>query len=100
VEPSYDASARTATLKLVGDLNMETAERLKTVFKEITDKGYFSVVLDFQDVKIIKSVCIGLLVSVHKTVAANGGSVRVVKTSPNVRKIFEITRLIDVLNVS
>ena len=100
MEPVYDPATNSASLKLAGDLNMEVAERLKVLFKEITEKQVFQIILDFQDVKIIKSVCIGLLVSVHKTVSAKGGSVRILNTSPNVRKIFEITRLVDLLNVS
>jgi anti-anti-sigma factor len=100
LETIYDQAAGSARLKLGGDLNMEVAERLKLVFKEITEKGVFTIVLDFQDVKIIKSVCIGLLVSVHKTVSAKGGAIRILNTTPNVRKIFEITRLVELLNVS
>ena len=100
MEPTYDPATSSARLKLGGDLNMEVAERLKVVFRGITEKGVFNIVLDFQEVKIIKSVCIGLLVSVHKTVSAKGGAIRILNTTPNVRKIFEITRLVDLLNVS
>lgn len=100
MDPQYDENEQQATIALSGDLNMEVAEKLKGVFREITDKGVYTIVLDFRDVKIIKSVCIGLLVSLHKTVAAKGGSVRIINTSPNVKKIFDITRLVDLLNVS
>ena len=100
MEPIYDAEGKEAKLVLSGDLNMEVAEKLKTIFKEITEKEIFRIVLDFQDVKIIKSVCIGLLVSVHKTVSGKGGSVSIINTSPSVKKIFDITRLVGILNVS
>jgi anti-sigma B factor antagonist len=99
-DPIYDEATNSASLALAGDLNMETAERLKVVFKEIMEKGVITINLDFRDVEIIKSVCIGLLVSVYKSVSAKGGSIRIVNTSPNVRKIFEITRLAGLLNVS
>ena len=100
MEPSYNEEGTEATIALFGDLNMEVAEELKIAFGEITGKGVYSIALDFTGVKIIKSVCIGLLVAMHKQVSAKGGSIRIVNTTPNVKKIFEITKLVSILNVT
>lgn len=100
MEPTFNEETKEATLALAGDLNLEVAENLKPIFQDITEKGYFNVILDFADVTIVKSVCISLLVSVYRTVTAKEGTIKIINTTPNVKKIFEITKLVQILNVS
>ena len=57
------------------------------------------VTLDFAGLDYLSSAGLRVLVGAQKQVVAAGGAMRIVNLADDVREVFEITGLIDVLDV-
>jgi anti-sigma B factor antagonist len=75
----------------VGDFKKNTAK--------ILNDGVSSVILDFGQTKFIDSIGLGSLVSILKQTAQNNISIVLCSLSPQVRQIFELTRLYRLFNI-
>ncbi len=57
------------------------------------------LVLDFAKVKFVSSSLLGLLVKVHKRVIEAGGHLQLCNIDGKVRRVFEITQLVNVFDI-
>ena len=57
------------------------------------------LVLNFAKVKFVSSSLLGLLVKVHKRVIEAGGHLQLCNIDGKVRRVFEITQLVDVFDI-
>lgn len=87
-----------ATVTPVGHLNTNTAGELEAKLASVFAKTH-TVVLDFAQLEYLSSAGLRVLVGAQKQVTAAHGSMKIVNTLDDVREVFEITGLIDVLNV-
>ena len=92
----YEGS--TATVAPVGHLNTNTSSELEKELAEVFAKTH-DVVLDFAQLEYLSSAGLRVLVGAQKQVMAAGGSMRIVNLLDDAREVFEITGLIDVLDV-
>lgn len=83
----------TAVIALAGEVDLYTAPELKHELVRVIDAGARGVVVDMTDTTFIDSTTLGVLISGVKRLRPNGGSVELVVTDRNIRKIFEITGL-------
>jgi anti-sigma B factor antagonist len=58
------------------------------------------LILNFANVKFMTSALLGLLVRIHKKVCELGGRLRLSNLDSNLRKVFEITQLTKVFEIS
>ena len=58
------------------------------------------MMLDFCNVKFMTSAFLGLLVKVHKRVCERGGHLKLRHIDPRIHKVFEITQLTKVFDIS
>ena len=58
------------------------------------------LVLNFANVKFMTSAMLGLLVRIHKRVSERGGQLELRNLDPNLHKLFEITQLTKIFNIS
>lgn len=58
------------------------------------------MVLNFVNVQFMSSAVLGLLVRVHKRVRERGGQLKLRNLDPSLRKVFEITQLTKVFDIS
>ena len=58
------------------------------------------LVLNFANVQFMSSAFLGLLIRVHKKVCEQGGQLQLCNLDPRIHKIFEITRLTQVFDIS
>jgi len=58
------------------------------------------LVLNFANVKFMTSAMLGLLVRIHKRVGERGGELELRNLDKNLKKLFEITQLTKVFNIS
>ncbi len=58
------------------------------------------LVLNFANVRFMTSAMLGLLVRIHKRVAERGGQLELRNLDKNLYKLFEITRLTKIFNIS
>ena len=59
-----------------------------------------NLMLDFCNVKFMTSAFLGLLVKVHKRVRERGGYLKLRHIDPTIYKVFEITQLTKVFDIS
>ena len=63
------------------------------------DAGVTSVVVDLSEVTFVDSMILGVLLGTMKRVRASGGQLRLVVPHVDVRRVFEITLLDQVLSI-
>ena len=76
---------------------MELQKSLEPVIEKNKDN---QLVLNFANVKFMTSAMLGLLVRIHKRVSERGGELELRNLDKNLRKLFEITQLTKVCNIS
>lgn len=72
------------------------AEELKRQVNDKIDSGYRKVIIDLTSVEYLDSTFLGIIVNTLKKVAKLGGDLKLVGFKPNVRSMFELTRLFRV----
>ena len=82
---------------ILEDQQIRKLERaLLPVIRDNPDKR---LVLNFVKVKFMSSAFLGLLVKVHKRVIEAGGHLQLCNIDGKVRRVFEITQLVDVFDI-
>jgi anti-sigma B factor antagonist len=85
---------------LVGDLNMFSAPDLRVGLVKKFDGGIKRYIFDLTQLSFVDSSGIGILVSfVSMTKKTEGGKVILCGLNPQIRNIFEVTRLLSVFTV-
>lgn len=72
------------------------AEDLKEKLVAKINVGYKKVIIDLTEVEFLDSTFLGVIVGTLKRVAKAGGDLKLVGFRPNVRSMFELTRLFRV----
>lgn len=75
----------------------ELQESLLKVVKKNEDK---KMILNFSNVQFMTSALLGLLVRIHKKVRESGGRLQLSNLDSNLQKVFEITQLTKVFDIS
>jgi len=86
----------TLVIRLEGRLDARAVEDIKSEFRKISDS---LVLMNFADVSFIDSSGLGLVVSTFRRVRENEGNLSLCCLSPQVRTIFELTRLHRVFDI-
>jgi anti-sigma B factor antagonist len=94
-----DRSDDGVAARLTGDLDIVNAEDVKRELTEVFDSGPKTVTLDMAAVRFVDSSGLGTLVAVHRHAEAAGSAFVVRAVPPQVQRLFEITRLDDLLAV-
>ncbi|HET6772441.1 MAG TPA: STAS domain-containing protein [Acidimicrobiales bacterium] len=92
------AEGRVAT-RLSGDLDIVTSDDVKRDLAQLVDAGHVALALDLSHVGFVDSSGLGVLVAIHRHAASSGGSLVLRSVPPQVQRLFEITRLADLLTV-
>lgn len=83
-----------------GEIDAATAEDVETVLTAVAEDGCKNIVVDLTHVDFIDSTGIGVLLRVHRMVEGSGHRVSVHGCSPAAQRLFEITRLDRLLEIS
>lgn len=94
-----DQANGVAVTRLSGDLDIVTSETVKRDLTGLVDDGHRSLALDLSGVGFVDSSGLGALVAIHRHAESNGGSFVVRSVPPQVQRLFDITRLGDLLVV-
>lgn len=87
------------TARVWGDLDIVTSEAVKRQLAGLFDTGPVTLVLDMGEVRFVDSSGLGALVAIHRSAEAAAGQFTVRAVPPQVQRLFEITRLGDLLSV-
>lgn len=95
---SVDVSDRggVAVLSVAGEVDVATAPQLRQEAVRLATPGR-GLVLDLSGVEFLDSTGLGVVVGVLKRVRTHGGELAIAGAENHVRKVFEITRISDVL---
>ena len=66
----------------------------------IKENGSGELTLNFCNVQFMSSSVLGLLVKIHKKVCELGGHLKLINVNPNIYKVFKITQLTKVFDIS
>ena len=81
------------TLKLAERLDSTNADVFKKEAVAVLDARFNGLIIDFSGTKFVDSIGLGTLVSILKQSALKQKKVVLASLSPQVRQIFELTRL-------
>ena len=82
-----------AVVVVAGELDLYTAPELRERLARVDEGGAERVVLDLSQVTLVDSMALGVLLGAKKRLATHAGSLDLVVSKPDIRRIFEITML-------
>jgi len=101
IEVEYGIDVTFVTFEDEKILDEQQIKVLQESFGPVIEKNEDKkLVLNFQNVMFMTSAVLGLLVRIHKKVRENGGRMQLCNLEPNLRKVFEITQLTKVFEIS
>ncbi len=86
-------------LRVKGELDLATAPRLDLLLDELTADGHDRVLVDLSELQFMDSVGLGSIVRAHGRADANGNHLVVRLGRPQVRRLFEITGILERLDI-
>ncbi len=82
-------------------LDEERIAKIRESLEPVIEKNQEGqLLLNFVNVRFMTSAMLGLLVRVHKKVSERGGELKLCNVTPGIRKVFEITKLTKVFDIS
>jgi anti-sigma B factor antagonist len=88
-----------AVIELQGEMDVYTTPQAKEAMLDLLEKGYHHLVVDLQHTDYLDSTALGVLVGTLKRVREQGGDLRLVAPPPRIRRLLEITRLVNVFPI-
>ena len=88
-----EIDSQTHVIELGGEVDLYTAPEFKERMVKIIEEGKKRLIVDLTSATFIDSTTLGVLVGGVKRLRPAGGSLSLVCTDQNIRKIFEITGL-------
>lgn len=96
MEQQITVSEKDVFVKLHGRIEHQQATELKDKLLGLTDGGCLNFTVDFTDAEYMDSAGLGMLVAVRNQVLESGGFVRVTNLSGKLKRLFELTCLIEI----
>ena len=87
-------------LRLLGELDMSTADQLRTELSRVTSGGARHVTVDMSDLVFIDSTGLSVLITGLKRLRQGGGDLALRAPNPSTRKVLEITGLTEVFAIT
>ena len=87
------------TCTVIGELDVASAPKLRQAIVRIVgeSEGPPLVVVDLAGVDFLDSTGLGVLLGGLKRVRARGGALALARAEPQVRKVFDVTRVVEIL---
>lgn len=98
---SFDVSFddRACVISVTGDIDITTAERLRTRLLELADEGHVNQVLAFEGDVFLDSVGLGAVVSIRRRLQVLGGALVLACSNEIVLRLLRLTSLDKVVAV-
>ena len=92
-------SDSTIIVSVTGDLDLWNAPALEQRLRRCLDQGSQWVVVDLSEAAFLDSSGLGALTNSMRRIERKGGRLVVINTDDQMRRVFELTGLMRVLNV-
>jgi anti-sigma B factor antagonist len=86
-------------VEIVGEVDLYNAPKVRDTINELMDKDKINIIIDLDEVDYIDSSGIGVLISSATDIKDLGGTLKLKCNSPNVKRVFELTRLVDFFDI-
>jgi anti-sigma B factor antagonist len=90
---------QTQVVEVIGEIDVYTSPKVKEIISELIDKGNYNLVVNLEGVRYIDSTGLGVLIGALKKVREKDGSISLVCTNPQIKKIFNITGLVKIFGI-
>ena len=94
-----ESKGDTYVVDLNGEIDVYTSPKVKDAISDLIDKGHYNLVINLEKVRYIDSTGLGVLIGGLKRVREHGGTVNLVCTNPQIKKIFDITGLVKIFGI-
>src|ERR1700680_1696833 len=94
-----EAPGDSYVVDLNGEIDVYTSPKVKDAVTDLIDRGVYNLVINLENVRYIDSTGLGVLIGGLKRVREHGGTVSLVCTNPQIRKIFDITGLVKIFGI-
>jgi anti-sigma B factor antagonist len=88
-----------ATIHIGGEIDLATCPHLQAVVVDLVDRGYHQLIVDLERVSFLDCAGIRVLIDARRRVQEHGGSVRLVRPRPLVRRVLALTRMTEVFPI-
>jgi len=95
-----EAIGTSVVIGVAGELDAQSGAQLRTLLAQAFEGRPGEVVVDLSEVEFIDSVGLSVLVTAHNRGESQTIPFTVRSPSPPCQRVFEITRLIDVLRIT
>lgn len=96
---STQKNTQTVSLALSGQLDSEAAPVLDEQVRRALVDGANVILFDMADLKMITSAGVGVVMKTQASMAERGGELMMLNMQPQIKKVFEIVRLLPTLQV-
>lgn len=86
-------------IEVPANFSVEEATEFRENIRGLVEGGTVNFMLDFSGCSFIDSTGLGVIVSSYKKCVEEGGTIRLKGLSPNVLKVFTLTRLNHVFEI-
>ncbi|WP_160724154.1 anti-sigma factor antagonist [Bacillus sp. USDA818B3_A] len=84
---------------LAGEIDAFTAPSLREELLPLAE-GKNTMIINLKDVSYLDSTGLGVFVGLFKKLKENGGELRLIELSDRLKRLFEITGLGNIMNIS
>ncbi|AZU64553.1 anti-sigma factor antagonist [Neobacillus mesonae] len=91
---------REIEVKLAGEIDAFTAPKLREELLPLAEGGNKTIIVNLQDVSYLDSTGLGVFVGLFKQLKNTGGELQLIELSDRLKRLFEITGLSHVMNIS
>ncbi len=99
LNPEIHKSADHALVVLVGELDASSAGLLYQEFAALNREGVTQVALDLEGLGFLDSTGLSVIIAEHKRATSLGGALVIYSPQQQVMKLFEMTGLLQLLDV-
>jgi anti-anti-sigma factor len=96
---AVQTNTRTAQITLSGRLDSETVGDLDREIHNFVASGSKIIILDMASLEMVTSAGVGMIMKTQTTLAKRAGELMMLNMQPQIKKVFEIVRLLPSLTV-
>jgi anti-sigma B factor antagonist len=99
LDPASESADSWPVLRVFGEVDIQTSPILDEQLRSVLNEGVSSIIVDLGGVTFLDSTGVSVLIAGLKRCQNARGDMRLVSPRPNVRKVLEITGLIEVFHL-
>lgn len=96
ITPEKNSAKR---ISIAGSLDSNTAQELQKSVDTEVDNSVAAVILDFKNLDFLSSAGLRVIFKIKKVMDNNDGKFLMVNLQPQIKKVFEIIKALDDINI-